>query len=293
MEQQQPVVYITQVFFLSFIEEIESITIHTPIEKRKKLLLLEELLIYKSTLYIDLNDNDFDHYMQPDFQPKNDKEKIFYPYFKILVNQNKIGKCSSSIEYFRQKKYQHFDQLETKPNYVFLSETSDFCEKVGQEFGVICFSKQLNYSCNVFEIIKKTAKLNQPINVNRGSDFISHLPFSHTIKLTDPYLLRQDHQFIIELIKCLVATKVKITLKICLNNSSGLNIKVLEEDIYKNVKNLEPNQLLIEDRRFIHNRNIITNTFCLFSDYGFMKKYTKDEANWITYPLNKEFKLVK
>lgn len=287
MVKQQPVVYMTHAFFLTFVREIDSITINTPIEKRKKLLLLEELLFYKSTVYIDLNNADFDYYMQPSFQPKNKNEETFYYYFQILVNQNRVGRCSSTIEYFRQKQYQQFDKLQTKPNYVFLSETEEFCNEVAEEFGVICFSKQLDYNIDLFEVIKRTAKRNVEINLSRSNNFIDHLPFSHTIEIVDPYLLEQNVQFIVELIKSLAATNVQISLTIKVKNNKGRNIGHIEQTICQSIKNIK-NSPFIKDERFFHNRKIKTNTFYLLSDYGFMRQYTNDNANWITFPLNKQ-----
>ncbi len=294
IEMAQPVVYLTKSFFLAFINQHEKSKrspVGDNINERKKLLLLEELLVYNATIHIDISTEDYNNYVCPDFIPQSEEEKVFQVYFNILAAQNKIETNKNIIECFRQQQYEIFNQIEKKPNYVFLSEPTDFCKIIAQEFGVICLSKELDYNIDLFEVVKKTVNRREEVNLNRGNNFINHLPYSHTIEIVDPFLLGQNIQFIVELIKSLAATKVQISLTIRIKNNNGINIGHIEQTICQSIQNIK-NNFFIKDERLFHNRHITTNTFFLLSDYGFMRRYGNDNANWITFPLNKEFNLV-
>jgi hypothetical protein len=295
-QQQQPRIFITKSFFLSFIKQLKAInqldiTLKENIERVKMLTLLKDLLFYKATVFIDISDEDLYKYNHPGFIPETEEEKLFQQYFKILVAQNKVSTCYVEIQYFKQKKYEKFNEMERKPNYIFLSASADFCKEISEEFGVICISDKFSYCMEWFEIIKKTAPAKQDIDLNRTGNFINHLPYSHTIRITDPYLLNQEVKFIVELIKSLSATKVEIALTINVENKKGINTANKEKDIREKVPNLKLGRLIDGSKSF-HNRNITTNTFWLSSDYGFERRYPNDEANWITFPMNKDYKPV-
>jgi len=290
-KREQPLVFVSKYFFLEFAKRLQRSKPQDGIEERKRLIKLEELLFYKSTVYMNLSDEEFNYYTNPEFIANSEDDIVFKMYFDILSRQNKIMPISKELECFRQSDYPGFDQMLDKPNFVFLAEATSVCNIIGKEFGVICISKNIDFDPSLFEVVKKTVAHDSKVDLSRAGSLLKHLPFSHTIKIVDPYIFDDSWgvEYVIRLVQSLAATKVSIKLLVEFKNSKGKNIKVIEDALRKNIPNLKLSELIICNRTFIHNRNITTNTFWLSSDYGFRPKYGKDEANWMTYPLIKNY----
>lgn len=284
----QPVVFISKDFFIHFCKTKDYPT--NDIERKKILLFFEELIFYKATIYINIDDAEIINYEKiENISELSEDEKVFSINLKRIVRQNRARSCKKELAIFSNKKYTEYDTLPVKPNYILSSFHTDFCREIEKEFGVICISKELNFKECSTRVAVEVIESNKPIDLLH---FPKEYPVCNSLIIEDPYLFANDEQgsFLISLLKTLLSQhlKVQITVTLIFDNSAFIKNKFQENKLRTIFGNIKQNLGKVNIEQYyskqIHDRNIYSNTFWLSCDYGFKKKYNT-ATKWTIFPL--------
>jgi len=281
----QPVVFISKDFFIHFCKTKDTPT--NDIERKKIILFFEELIFYKATIHINIDEAEIINYQKIEkISELSEDEKIFYIYFKIILNQNRPRSCKKEFAIFSNKKYTEYDTLLVKPNYILSSFHTDFCKEIEKEFGVICISKELNYKECSARVAVEVIESNKPIDLLH---FTKEYPVCNSLIIEDPYLFENDKQgeFINVLLKALLPQNLKVQLIVTLisvkDRITNIELDKMRENLGKGYTNVKI-EIYHRSSMYLHDRNIYSNTFWLSCDYGFKKKYTT-ATKWTIFPL--------
>lgn len=285
---RQPVVFMSKGFFIAFCKELSK-----PYDKitlsKKILIYIEDLIFYKATVFINIGETDIRNIYEMEAKDAGDEnEQLFCVYLKKLMSQNKLKSCKNEIEVFREKnRGAEFLLLQHKPQFIFLSDHKDFCERVANEFGVICISKEMELHETNSRVEIRTIEARKNIDIDYCTNY---LPKCNSLIIEDAYLLNQTREFIVDLIRCFYLKRGAIGifyLTLILKNDKGKDLTALENKLKEQFPSIHI-EIYIRAHGNMHDRNIYSNTFWLTCDYGFQEKYP-DATKWSIFPIGNYF----
>lgn len=283
---QQPILFISKPFFITFTRKLEKSFISLTAEEQKLIPFLYELIFNKSTLYFDLEQtyiNEIAQYSSSEiFNMKiEEDEKLFFTYFNLLANRhgNILRSCRGDLQIIKSLETKRFAELQIIPTFLLISEDYDYCRSIEAEWGIISVSKSLDtVGAALLDLIIKNVAASSSLNIE---DFFSKLPNCYSVVIEDPYL-SNNGDYLADLINCILGKKLtNKPLKVTLITHPDGN-----ENVIKKIREKFNVKIELEHikRKNIHDRNIYSNSYWLTSDYGFMKKYSKP-TKWVVYPL--------
>ena len=288
----QPVVFMSKDFFVSFCKELSKPYDKIPISKQV-IVYLDTLIFQKAKVYIDLDETEISdiNTMQPkDIMSESDEHRriLLGQLKKLLDSGNKVPSCRNELNIFRSKNYSDFDKLKIKPHFIFLADSREFCKEIETEFGIICISKDLEIWEENTRVNIKTihpSKDKPPTNI--PVDFLaSKLPCSHCVIIEDPHLFDDDKSgiFLQQFLKSLLKDGLKVNAVVTLifDNGKGINVDKVISKINENTK--FKIEYFVRSTQYIHERIVYSNSFYLTCGYGFKSQYSKT-TEWSIQPI--------
>ena len=268
----------TMSFLESFIRKTENITAELSIEEKKKLIFIEELIFSKSAIYLNLTESEIIEKLTP---TDNDESVAINIYLKKIASVNKIRSCIKEWNNYTSGNLAQIKSHEIIPNFILCHADDKLCKQMEENYGIITISKELTIQHShhkVQNMIIGETEISDPFSFFRG------LSRCHSVVIIEPFLLKQDYDWIKQLVKGIIGENFKtgpITIMMITRSGEGNKYHVtrLAEDF--------SGEVVFEhfERINLHDRNIFTNSYWVSSDYGFMKKYTKGGTKWTNYPL--------
>lgn len=292
---QQPVVFMEVGFLAALCREMQKpyAEITAP---RQNILFLEELIFQRSTVYLDLSEEETICILQG--QPLPDRRyDIALGYLQKLAATNRLRSCAQAVASYRAGDYKRVFENSLLPNFLLLADTEETCCKIQNETGVVCISTTFtteDYTVRFgFEQIakKKTYDI---------KDFAAKISQGNCLVIEDPYFAANhcDKPDFME--------KLLLTLK-------GANLKIIPFSILilvqyfpqhkEALKAAERIQKLKSLARKLsgelsgkvrinvestdqkmHDRHIYSNTYWISCEGGFQEKYNSP-TKWNFHPL--------
>jgi hypothetical protein len=286
----QPVVYLSKEFFTSFCKLLSERFDNMPVSKAT-LVYFETLLFERARVYINIEEQELatiTALTPEDIKAiENLDTRILYGYIQIIDSTNKVKSCKKEIEIFRELKYDLFETMDKKPNFLFLADDDTFCGKIREEFGVVCVSKNLKFRESdtrvKLEIVADRIKIKPDV-------FIGSYMASHSVIIEDPHLFDNDKKgvFLESLLRTLFGERLQVkgTLTVICAKKDDIDIDAILSRIGRELNILTENY--VRSSTFMHDRNIYSNSYWLSCDYGFKSHYTKP-TKWIMFPLGLYF----
>lgn len=275
-----PITYITKNFFINFCKNLliplKDITI-----QNSDLVFLEEIIFSKSKVYFDINVGEY--LLTDKGVYKNYEDGIFCNYLKYLNSKNKI-EFSETLN--NELESQNGILSDVQPLFLLLDKTNEECEKMANNYGVICISKEMKINQKVKRVCVDIVHRNININLDL---ILEGKPYCNSLIIEDPYLFKNDRDdFICELIGYFYNENYNKDFPVTIIHNriddpqQVLRIKSKIQDI----EEIYP-KIIIEfiQKNGIHDRNIFSNTFWISCDYGFCRSYSNSATKWVMFPI--------
>lgn len=263
----QPSVFIEYSFLEKFILEIKKPYYEI---NGQYICFIDILIREKSTIYIDIDINDFYNII------KQSNNSINACYLRNLSLVNKIRFTEKKISQFISD-YNLINKLKNKPHYILADINTEKAESLTKALGIIFLGSDFNNAKIYFldSIIK-------PLPIHKKiffSKIFTSLPQPKDVIIEDPYFFKQSISFLEDFICGFLNNEmkrcpVKILIITALNSEE-------EKQNLNNLKNLISNieELRIEitcrPMKEIHDRHVYSNTYWISSLSSFREEYTK------------------
>jgi len=282
----QPSIFMTEGFFIRFCKMLAKPIDALPIDK-KWLILLEELIFEKSTVYINISSEEIAKLLslkhnKEEYSKCDEDMKILINYLFRLSN-NRIRDCREAIQIFKSQQFDKYRLMQKKPDFLFLSDTSEYCKEISEKFGIFCISNDIHLDIRNTRVSLKVLDKEQ-INIK---DF-TYLLKSNSLIIEDPFILDNDRQgdFIDNLLSIFYPLRYnnpKYYLTIIYTEDNKTNRLLMKETLERKYPLLQVD-FVFAPKKKLHDRNIYSNSFWLNCGFGFQKNYQKS-TQWESYPL--------
>ena len=285
----QPSIFMSEGFFVSFCKMFTKSDI---LPKDKKwLTFLDDLIFGAVDVYLNMPSEKIKKILEVELNREqylnsDEDTKLIAKYLARISNNNKIRDCREAIEVFRRMEFDKYDKLQKKPDFIFLSESTSYCEELSEKFGIFCISNDIHLDVKNTSVEQEVIKRDEQIDLNK----FRFLPKCNSLVIEDPYIINNDArgEFIDSLLELLYSKELKIKkyyLTIVYNSENAINTKIIEDRLKRRYEWLI---LDFVQKRDLHDRNIYSNTFWISCGLGFMKSY-QHRTTWNVWPLGKYY----
>lgn len=227
------------------------------------------------------NPTDLSSYL--DNKELDKEEKLFLLYVnKLHKSRGLIKSCLSEMKDYASLDIEAVRKHSIKPHFILISDQNDIAEEIQKQFGIICLSKDLKkLNGNIYRLFIKQVEQGAQLP---PKDYFSNLPEVNSIVIEEPYLLKQNYEYIKTLINSIISSNLKLipsSITLITQTSEG-NLNYI-----KRLTDEYSSRAIIEhyEKKGVHDRNIYTNSYWVCSDYGFMERYSKAATKWTGFPL--------
>lgn len=281
----QPTIFMSVDFFVRFCKMLtnwNSITID-----KKWLIMLEELIFEKGKVYLNIPAEEIKRLLElnqnrEEFLKCDEDTRLLINYlFKLSSINSPIRNCKEAIQIFRTQQFDKYDTMHKKPDFLFLSDTAEYCKELSEKFGIFCISNDIHLDIRNSRVSLKVLDRGEPV----GDNDLNFLPKSNSLVIEDPYILNNNNDnFLDYLLEHFYPKKLAISkffLTIIYTPQMGLSTDNIRKRLESKYSQL---QLDFVEKTDLHDRNIYSNTFWISCDYGFRRIYTKP-TKWEAFPL--------
>jgi len=284
----QPTIFMSVDFFVRFCKMLTNWN-STTIDK-KWLILLEELIFEKGKVYLNIPAEDIKRLLQlnqnrEEYLKCDEDKRLLVNYLvKLSLINSPIRDCREAIQIFRAQQFDKYNTMHKKPDFLFLSDTAEYCKELSEKFGIFCISNDIHLDARNTRPNLKVIDDGERIDLNH----FSYLPKANSLIIEDPFILNNDKQgdFIDILLTCFYPAKFnnpKFYLTIIYTEENKTNKQQLKQRLERKYPLMQVD-FVSAPKLKLHDRNIYSNSFWLTCGFGFQKHYTKS-THWESYPL--------
>ncbi len=284
----QPSIYMSEGFFVSFCKMFSKSDI---LPKDKKwLTFLDDLIFGAVDVYLNMPSEKIKRILEVELKREqylnsDEDTKLIAKHLARISNNNKIRDCREAIEVFRSLEFEKYEKLQKKPDFIFLSESTSYCEELSEKFGIFCISNDIHLDVQNTSHQLKAISGGEAVDLNE----FRYLPKSNSIVIEDPYIVSSIERvnFIDSLLSIFYPNgiKIKFYLTIVYKSENGINKDIIKKNLKRKYSLLHVDFVQKSD---LHDRNIYSNSFWISCGNGFMKYY-KNQTTWSVCPLAKYY----